>query len=65
VAIDTQPQQQHGIHIGAAAQGVLVYGNITHGNAKQGVLSSSSGSAVYGNMEREAAAPSQNMAAVQ
>lgn len=30
--------QSYGIHVGAAAKDVLVKGNITHGNAKQGVV---------------------------
>jgi hypothetical protein len=55
--VPSWPQQQHGIRICAGVDGALVYGNIAHGNALQGVLNCSAASAVYGNLDREAAAP--------
>jgi hypothetical protein len=52
VAVASQPQQQHGIRVCEGVEAALVYGNVAHGNALQGVLCCSAGSAVYGNLDR-------------
>ena len=59
VAVPSAPAQRHGIRICRQVEGALVCGNLTHGNAIRGVQDEGcAGSAVYGNLEREAAAPS-------